>query len=233
MDQQKETIYKISGDTFLSQYEPKKEFYLKTDILTDENEVKKVWMPVTVLEVWVSSGPKYYEIHAKIDMVPDPVLLEYCITEKQYKKWMSYKGDRRRMGVLLAEAKGDLRLKKIVANKHVDIRMTDSLYRELFDGARKAKMSMSEYCRQQLEGKKPRAALSPDEFEAMMDLTRLRADIQRFSAATTGYLGQLPKEQRLQYIVEGQAMTWWREYIKRALNRIDRLINKEKDDHQD
>lgn len=228
MEQDKETIYKISGVDFLAKYEPNKEFLAKV-IVYDENRNKKnCWMPITVHSIWVTDGPNNYQIHADIVNESETMEKVYIITQKQYEKWKAYKGDKGRIKILLDESKGELRLKKIVSSKHVDIRMTDNLYRELSEGAKAADQSLSEYCRDLLEGKTPRAALTPEEFDAIMDLTKLRTDIQRFKAALGGRLGQMTKEERLQYLVEGQSVIWWRKYIKQALDRLDMLINREK-----
>lgn len=228
MEQNTETIYKISGIDFLAEYEPDKEFLSKV-IIYDENRNEKIcWVPTSVRSIWVTDGPNNYQIHAEIMNEYESDVKVYILTKKQYDRWKAYKGNRRRINVLLEVSKGDLRLKKIVANKHVDIRMTDNLYRELSEGAKTAGKSVSEYCRELLEGKKPRAALTPEEFDAIMDLTKLRTDIQRFKAALGGRLGQMTKEERLQYLIEGQGMAWWRKYIKQALDRLDLLINREK-----
>lgn len=224
----KETIYKISGTEWLSKYEPNKEFLSKVIIPDKTGEDRNWWLPTTVGLIWVSDGPKNHQIHAQISNEYESYEKVYTLTKKQYEKWKAYRGDKRRVYILLHEAKDCLRLRKIVANKHVDIRMTDNLYRELSEGAKTAGKSVSEYCRELLEGKKPRAALTPEEFDAIKDLTKLRTDIQRFKNALGGRLGQMTKEERLQYLVEGQTVAWWRKYIKQALDRIDTLINREK-----
>lgn len=228
MEQNTETIYKISGIDFLAEYEPDKEFLSKI-IIYDENRNEKIcWVPTSVRMIWVTDGPKNYQIHAEIMNEYESDVKVYILTKKQYDRWKAYKGNRRRINVLLEVSKGDLRLKKIVANKHVDIRMTDKLYRELSEGAKTAGKSISEYCRELLEGKKPRAALTPEEFDAIMDLTKLRTDIQRFKASLGEELSKVPKKERPQWLINGHVAEWWRKYIKQALDRLDLLINREK-----
>ena len=125
-------------------------------------------------------------------------------------------------------AGGTIVIRKIVATKHIDVRVTPEFYEELEKGAKSCRLSLSDFCRELLKGKIPRAALSEEELVMMKKLIKIRSDVFNFYSALSGAMRGLSKEERLVYLVEGQTTTWYRRYIKNALVYLDSVINKQK-----
>lgn len=228
MEDKKETIYRFQGSAFLKEIEPEKAFFLHVKTLQKDTPSVDDWKRVSVGDVHVSGGPEKYYIHAEIFRQDTGVSLQrkYEISEDDYRYFQIYKGNKRRLDLLTKAAEGHLAIRKIVASKHIDLRVTPEFYEELSEGAKQCKMSLSDYCREHLKGKKPRAKLTDEELSMMMKMIRIHDDILNFRNALGGYLkGRLPQE-RVTMLIEGESLTWWRQYIKKSLICLDKFIQK-------
>ena len=102
MEEKKETIYRFNGDEALQKASPGKAFYLVTEDVAS-GKSKKVFMPILVLDVHISGGPERFYIHAFICKKTKNAYqgLKYEITADEYQKFQQYKGDKRRINLLL------------------------------------------------------------------------------------------------------------------------------------
>jgi len=227
MEEQQETIYKFNGSKFLKEVDPEKGFFEVSESFMN-GQRHKTFAPVTIGKVWVSGDSKYY-LHAEVNSsVNGTYVTRFEISEKEYKKFQNYKGDKRRLNLFNKVAGGTIVIRKIVATKHIDVRVTPEFYEELEKGAKSCRQSLSDFCRELLKGKIPRAALSEEELVMMKKLIKIRSDVFNFYSALSGAMRGLSKEERLVYLVEGQTTTWYRRYIKNALVYLDSVINKQK-----
>ena len=227
MEEQQETIYRFNGSKFLKEIEPEKGFFEVSESFLN-GQRHKTFAPVAIGKVWVSGDSKYY-LHAEVNSsVNGAYVTRFEISEKEYKKFQNYKGDKRRLNLFNKVAGGTIVIRKIVATKHIDVRVTPELYDELEQGAKACKQSLSDFCRELLKGMRPRAALSEEELVMMKKLIKIRSDVFNFYSALSGAMKGMSKEERLVYLVEGQTTTWCRRYIKNALVYLDSVINKQK-----
>lgn len=204
---------------------PDKAFYLMSEEKS-ASKTKKVFTPISVTGVHVSGGPDKFYIHAfilnKISKTWQG--LKYEITADEYQKFQKYKGDKRRINLLVNASKHQLVVKKVVASKHIDIRVTPDLYDELSRQAALCKMTISDYCREHLKGVQPRS-ISQKEEEFIDNLSELRSDFIGFKNALSGFLKRLPAEERVGCLVEGLEARKWRQYLINALVYIDGYLN--------
>lgn len=227
MEEKKETIYRFNGDEALQKASPGKAFYLVTeDVASGKN--KKVFTPISVAGVHVSGGPDRFYIHAFIsnNIRKCWQALRYEITADEYQKFQQYKGDKRRINLLLKASGGSIVVKKNAATVIKGIRMTAELAEELTANAAKCNMSFSDYCRTLLQGKTPTVALTPDEMEVMKNIVQYRTDVMKFAGAYFKVLRGVPNSERPNYIVAGESFAFWRTYIQKGLKCLDRLIDK-------
>ena len=220
MEEKKETIYRFNGDEALQKASPGKAFYLVTEDVAS-GKSKKVFMPILVLDVHISGGPERFYIHAFICKKTKNAYqgLKYEITADEYQKFQQYKGDKRRINLLLKASDGSLVVKKNAATVIKGIRMTAELADELTANAAKCNMSFSDYCRTLLQGKTPTVAL-------MKNIVQYRTDVMKFAGAYFKVLRGVPNSERPNYIVAGESFAFWRTYIQKGLKCLDRLIDK-------
>lgn len=226
MEKTEETIYRFNGSAFLKRTEPDCCFIERLDGGAPGKH-DFFWEPVTVGDIWVTDGPKNYQIHAEVDGQEGTYELTYIIGPEEYRKFTNYKGDKRRLNLLLKKSRERLRKKKIAATKKIDIRVTREFFEEVSKNAETANMSVSKYCRELLEGKKPRAALSSEEQAMMMEVVKMRADMAHFLGAMNATMKGMTQEERTRYLIEGQAPLWWRKQLKQALVFLDGFINRQ------
>lgn len=227
MEEKKETIYRFNGDEALQKASPGKAFYLVTEDVAS-GKSKKVFMPILVLDVHISGGPERFYIHAFICKKTKNAYqgLKYEITADEYQKFQQYKGDKRRINLLLKASGGSLVVKKNAATVIKGIRMTAELADELTANAAKCNMSFSDYCRTLLQGKTPTVALTPDEMKVMKNIVQYRTDVMKFAGAYFKVLRGVPNSERPNYIVAGESFAFWRTYIQKGLKCLDSLIDK-------
>lgn len=227
MEEKKETIYRFNGDEALQKASPGKAFFLVTEDVAS-GKTKKVFTPISVLDVHISGGPERFYIHAFICNKTKNVYqgLKYEITADEYQKFQQYKGDKRRINLLLKASGGFLVVRKNAATVIKGIRMTSELAEELTANAAKCNMSFSDYCRTLLQGKTPTVALTPDEMEVMKNIVQYRTDVMKFAGAYFKVLRNIPNNERPHYIVSGESFGFWRSYIQKGLKCLDRLIDK-------
>lgn len=227
MEEKKETIYRFNGDEALQKASPGKAFFLVTEDVAS-GKTKKVFTPISVLDVHISGGPERFYIHAFICNKTKNAYqgLKYEITADEYQKFQQYKGDKRRINLLLKASGGFLVVRKNAATVIKGIRMTSELAEELTANAAKCNMSFSDYCRTLLQGKTPTVALTPDEMEVMKNIVQYRTDVMKFAGAYFKVLRNIPNNERPHYIVSGESFGFWRSYIQKGLKCLDRLIDK-------
>lgn len=226
MEQPKETIYRFNGSDWLKANEPDYEFIEKIEVPSDSGGTEFSWEPVTVNEIWISDGPRNCQIHANLEGGWGTDKKSYIITPEEYRKFKSYKGDKRRINLLLSKSREDLRKRKINADCRIDFRVPRQVAEEIKANAKMANKTVSRYCRELIEGKKPRAALTPEEQSMIMEVVRLRADMARFRGAVIGGMKKVSEEERPYFLINGQHSKWWREKLQKALIFLDEFINK-------
>lgn len=225
MEQITETIYQFNADAYLKSIDSELHFYEKLEIPIDEDHFEIAYEKISVGKVWVTTGPKNCQIHADIQSLTLGEDVTKEITLEQYRRFLNYKGEKRRLNMFLMVWKNLIFLKKEKATKHIDIRVTPDLYKELSETAKVCSKNLSDYCRDILKGKTPKAALSDEETKLILELAGLRNDIVHFRNALTGYLSGMPKEQRLSLLIEGKSLSWYRENIVRSLTLLNRFID--------
>lgn len=226
MEQPKETIYRFNGSDWLKANEPDYEFVEKIEVPSDSGEPEFSWEPVIVNDIWISDGPHNCQIHANLEGGWGTDKKSYIITPEEYRKFKAYKGDKRRINLLLSKSREDLRKRKINADYKIEFRVPRQVAEEIKANAKMANKTVSRYCRELIEGKKPRAALSPEEQAMIMEVVRLRADMARFRGAVIGGMKKVSEEERPYFLINGQHSKWWREKLQKALIFLDEFINK-------
>ena len=223
---QKDTICRFNVEAFINKNEPDKCFY-ELNVVTDEkNQKKDVWNPITVGNVWITDGPKEFQIHITISGREEKPLV-FPISEEQYKKFQSYKGDKRRLNLIAKATKGKLSYRNMRKSEMLVVRMTPYRMRKFEEAADRSNLSTSAYARQLLEGKEPKAALTDKEAADMQELVKLRADMLYFYDAVKGELAKIPRDQRTSFIVLGMPYQQFRDYIRAALIKLDKMIGDE------
>lgn len=228
MEQNTETIYQFNADAYLKTIDPELHFYERVERFIDAEHSEIVWEKISVRKVWVTTGPKNCQIHAEIDSLSLEDFLTKEITPVQYRKFLNYKGEKRRLNMFLDLWKGQVWMRREKATKHIDLRVSPEFYEVLSKGAKASKKNLSNYCRDILKGKVPKAALSDEETKLILELVGLRNDIVHFRNALTGYLSGMSKEQRLSLLIEGKSLSWYRENIVRSLTVLNRFIDNAK-----
>lgn len=226
MEQQKETIYRFNGSDWLKANEPDYEFVEKIEVPSDTEGTEFSWEPVTVNDIWISDGPHNCQIHVNLEGGWGTDKKSYIITPEEYRKFKDYKGNKRRLNLLLSKSHEDLRKRKINADCKIDFRVPRQVAEEIKANAKMANKTVSRYCRELIEGKKPRAALTPEEQAMIMEVVRLRADMARFRGAVIGGMKKVSEEERPYFLINGQHSKWWREKLQKALIFLDEFINK-------
>lgn len=227
MEENKETQYQFNGDEALKKSAPDKAFYLVNEEVVDVKTKKQI-KQITVGLIHVSGGPARFYIHGFIYDAFKNVfrMVKYEITEEEYKLFQTYKGDKRRINLFVKASKGEILIKKKFVMRFAGIRMTEELYEELAANAKKCNMTFSDYCRTLLQGKTPTVALTPDEMETMQKIVQFRTDVMKFAGAYSNVLHGVPYQERPNFIVTGASFEFWREYLKKGLKCLDRLIDK-------
>ncbi len=221
-----DTIYRFNADSFIKENEPGKSFYERVSTATDHLE-KVEWRPVIIGTVWITEGPKEYQIHIPVTGDFENYTLDLPITAEHYKKFQQYKGDKRRLNLVAKVSKGKLKFRNLNKTEMLVVRM-NPFQMELFSrDADLCGMTVSEYARQLLEGKKPRAAFTKEETVKIEQLVKLRSDMLKFYNATKGELAKIPREQRTAFIVLGMPYAHFRDYIRAALIMLDKMIGDE------
>lgn len=226
MEENKETIYKFDGSAFLNEVEPDKKFFIK---IIKKEDKRTIYKEVTIGKVWASGGPTKYYIHAelaKVEKQPYGRVHSFEISEEEYRRFIAYKGDKRRLNLLIKAAAGFLVIKKNPATVIKGIRMTEELAAELTANAAKCNMSFSDYCRTLLQGKTPMVALNQDELSVLEKIVQFRIDVLKFAGAYFNVLRSIPNQQRPNYLVAGESFEFWRNYLRNGLKCLDRLIEK-------
>lgn len=226
MEQPKETIYRFNGSDWLKANEPDYEFIEKIEVPSDSGDTEFSWEPVTVNDIWISDGPHNCQIHVNLEGGWGTDKKSYIITPEEYRKFKAYKGDKRRINLLLSKSREDLRKRKINADYKIEFRVPRQVAEEIKANAKMANKTVSRYCRELIEGKKPRAALTPEEQSMIMEVVRLRADMARFRGAVIGGMKTVPEKERPYFLINGHHSIWWREKLQKALIFLDEFINK-------
>lgn len=226
MDQTTETLYQFNADEYLKSIDSELHFYERLEIPLDEDHFEIGWEKISVGKVWVTKGPKNCQIHADIQSLTLGEDVTKEITPEQYRRFLDYKGEKRRLNMFLEVWKDLIWMKREKATRHVDLRVTPDLYEELCKGAKASKKTLSDYCRDILKGKVPKAALSDEETKLVMELVALRSDTAHLRNAMAGHLAGMSKEKRLALLIEGKSFAWWRDYIKKSLIILLNFSNK-------
>lgn len=224
----KDTIYRFNVESYIEDKKLDKTFYLKSLTPIDLDHNKDIWVPVTVGTVWITDGPKDFQIHIPI-LDEDEETLVFTITKKQYEMFKSNVGDKRRLNIIAKAAKEKLRFRKIKKSEMLVVRMSRKRMQKITEDAELCNLSLSAYARNVLEGYKPRKALSEQEAADIQELVKMRKDMLNFYSATKGVLASIPREQRAEYIVLGTPYQQFRKYIQEVLMKFDSIINREKE----
>lgn len=223
MEKYEDTIYKFYGSAFLVEVDPDKKWH---EFNAELGESK----PVNVGKVWVS-GDKDKQKFLHIDVESElfgSYTLKYEITDKNYTKFCDYKGNKRRLNLVEKIASDKLEIRKVLSTKYINIRVTPELHRRLSEDAKKSGKSLSDYCRELLQGKSLRAALTSEELDMMKHLIQIRSDVQKYFNAIRAYLKGRSWNEVNNIMIEGEEMRWYRKYINQTLRYLDGIINRQK-----
>ncbi len=224
--EQKETRYKVNGSALIEAVEPGKCFFYKRINSVSDESKKYSFEAIQVLDMTISGGPERFYLHANI-LERGATCLQrqsYEISEEDYKKFQQRKAHRFRLDLLTKASGGLIVRRKLVASKHIDIRVTPALYEQLEREAEKCKMSISEYCRQHLEGKKPVAAFSEKERNMLENISRFSSDLVHFkSALEHSFFKSMSTEERIRFLGTSEELYRYRKLINMAVNEINKL----------
>lgn len=200
--------------------------------LQDVETGKKMYIPVDVGEVHVTVGedenknPLYHLIAKCWSETSGNYTLDFIITKKEYLDFINNrKRIKSRLNIFLKYSKEALSVRKITKDKDLDIRMKLDLYNQLAKDAEDCKMAISAYARMLLDGKRPRKALNDEEYAIMQDFVAVYRNYENFFNAAQGTLKGMTPAQKLNYIIEGRAYSWWRKFLMEGLPIMQRMID--------
>jgi len=223
---EKETRYKVNGLALLSALDSTKGFFYKQANRFRTGSGKYIYTPIKVFDMTVSGGPEKFYLHAMIAASGDTCMTrhDFEISENDYKKFQQTKSQWFRLELLTKASNGLIVTKKIVADKHIDIRVTAALYKQLSKEAEKCKIPVSEYCRRHLEGKKPVAAFSDEELEKINKILQFSSDLVHYkSALENSFFKTLSTEERIKFLGTSDELSRFRMQINQAVQVINKL----------
>ena len=221
-----ETRYKVNGLALLSALDSTKGFFYKQANRFRTGSGKYIYIPIKVFDMTISGGPEKFYLHAMIAASGDTYMTrnDFEISENDYKKFQQTKSKWFRLELLTKASNGLIVTKKIVASKHIDIRVTEELYNQLSQEAEKCKIPVSEYCRRHLEGKKPVAAFSEKEREDMNKILQLSSDLVHYkSALENSFFKTLSTDERIRFLGTSDELSKFRMKIQEAVQVINKL----------
>lgn len=227
--EEKETRYKVNGLALLAALDSTRGFFYKLANRFKEASGKYKYIPVKVFDMTISGGPDKFYLHAMIAASGDTCMTrhDFDISENDYKKFQQTKSKWFRLELLTKASNGLIVTKKIVANKHIDIRVTEELYKQLSLEAEKCKIPVSEYCRRHLEGKKPVAAFSEKEREDMNKILQLSSDLVHYkSALENSFFKTLSTDERIRFLGTSDELSKFRMKIQEAVQVINKLARR-------
>jgi len=227
--EEKETRYKVNGLALLEALDSAKGFFYKQTDRFKEVSGKYTYTPIKVFDMTISGGPDKFYLHAMIAASGDTCLTrhDFEISENDYKKFQQTKSQWFRLELLTKASNGLIVTKKIVASKHIDIRVTEELYEQLSKEAEKCKIPVSEYCRKHLEGKKPVAAFSEKEREDMNKILQLSSDLVHYkSALENSFFKTLSTDERIRFLGTSDELSKFRLQINEAVQVINKLARR-------
>ncbi len=206
------------------------------EVWTGEDE-QNIFIPVTVGEVRVTiedlqsddntkKTPLHHLVAKCWSETSGDYKLKYNISKKEYLDFVNtHKKDEGRLNLFLKYTKTDLRLRKIPKEKHIDVRMSDDLYAQICRDADACNMKPSVYLRNLAEKKRPRKALTEEEFSFMQDFVTVYRNYENFFSATKGVMKGMTPQQKFEYIIEGNSYRWWRKFLLEGLPIMKRMID--------
>ncbi len=225
--------YSFNGSEALAESREDYQFY---ECLED-TDGNKEYIPIDVADVRVvkveteqdntsKKSLSYYLTVQCFSEVSGEYTLRYSIARKQYLSFVNEKkvGDFR-LKMLQKYSKGDLFVRKVEGRTHIDIRMTTALHKQICADAEACKMTPSAYLRDLAKGKRPRKALTEEEFSIMQDFVAVYRNYENFFNATKGVMNGMTPQQKLEYIIEGNAYRWWRKFLIEGLPIMKRMID--------
>lgn len=224
-----ETRYKVNGLVLLEALEPAKGFFYKQTDRFKEASGKYTYTPIKVFDMTISGGPDKFYLHAMIAVSGDICMSmhDFEISENDYKKFQQTKSKWFRLELLSKASNGLIVTKKIVANKHIDIRVTEELYKQLSQEAEKCKIPVSEYCRKHLEGKKPVAAFTEKERDDINKILQLSSDLVHYkSALEHSFFRTLSTDERIRFLGTSDELSKFRLQINEAVQVINKLARR-------
>lgn len=227
--EEKETRYKVNGLALLAALDPAKGFFYKRANKVRTGSGKYIYIPIKVFYMTVSGGPEKFYLHAMIAASRDTCMTrhDFEISENDYKKFQQTKSQWFRLELLTKASNGLIVTKKIVADKHIDIRVTEELYNQLSKEAEKCKIPVSEYCRRHLEGKKPVAAFSEKERDDMNKILQLSSDLVHYkSALENSFFKTLSTDERIRFLGTSDELSRFRMQIQKAVQVINKLARR-------
>ena len=215
-----ESKYAFNGSMALAEAHENHQF---CELFTTAEGIKN-YSPVEVGEVVIQkTGEESFCLVAKCwSEQSGYYVLNYSISKKDYLQFIEEKN--KRLKILLKYTKENLFVRKMRAQKHIDVRMTEKLYNQICKDAESCKKNPSAYLRELATGKRPRKALTNDEFEIMQDFVKVYRNYLNFFNATKGIMKGWSPEQKMKYIIDGQAYSWFRRFIIEGLPVMQRLI---------
>ena len=188
------------------------EVRVTVDVLQPGDDIKKPTLHHLVAKCWSEAAGEYN--------------LDYIISKKEYLDFINtHKRDEFRLNLFLKYSKKNLQVRKARKTKHIDVRMTDDLYAQICKDAEACKLEPSAYLRDLAKKKRPRKALSEEEFSVMQDFVTVYHNYENFFNATKGLMKGMTPQQKLEYIIEGNAYRWWRKFLIEGLPIMKRMID--------
>lgn len=233
MPMDNDSKYTFNGSQTLDKV---REDFAFCEVWTDDTG-QKLFVPVTVGEVRVTvderqpgediNKPLHHHLIAKCwSEASGDSSLDYIISKKEYLEFINtHKRDEVRLNIFLKYSKEDLTVRKVRKTKHIDVRMTDDLYSQICKDAKACKLDPSAYLRELAKKKHPRKALSEEEFSVMQDFSAVYHNYENFFNATKGIMRGMKPQQKLEYIIEGNAYKWWRKFLLEGLPIMKRMID--------
>ncbi|MGM9697382.1 MAG: plasmid mobilization protein [Prevotella sp.] len=235
MEKTKEIAGRIQGSELIEKVSPEKGFFIKTreryiSSMDGKEHSRFKFEPVKICDIFVDKIADKCKIHFIVHRADGSVnQVDQPISRPRYDLFVGYKLDANRIGLLekiLHENRTGLCIRRHAATKLLHVKVTQMLWNELIDNAKKCGQNLSQYCITLLRGKQPRAAFSEEELELLQNLKKARSDVQLMFNAMVAEFSKIPETERLRAVINDRSFDWWRDHLITALEFFDKMREK-------
>lgn len=232
---------RIQGSPLIEKTRPEKGFFIKSkeryiSSKDGKEHSRFIFEPVKICDMWVDKIADKCKIHFIVHRADGSVYqVDQPISRPRYDLYVGYKLDANRIDIIekiLHENRTGLCIKRHAATKLLHVKVTQMLWNELIDNAKKCGQNLSQYCITLLRGKKPQAAFSEEELELLRSLKKTRSDVQLMFNAMVAEFSKIPEAERLRAVINSKSFDWWRDHLITALEFFDKMrgivLNKSK-----